>query len=103
MCNLVHCLSISNYNEYCAVYHYNEYCVVSINNYNGVLYFQLQDEIRAAHGVWEREVTKQRNLDRVKFRDPANRKRIVSSSVYISLSISILYLCPLPISQHEAK
>jgi hypothetical protein len=35
-----------------------------------------KEEIRATHGVWEREVSKQRNLDRVRFRDPANRKRI---------------------------
>ena len=39
----------------------------------------LQEEIRATHGVWEREVSKQRNMDRVRFRDPSNRKRIVST------------------------
>ena len=32
------------------------------------------------HGVWEKEVSKQRNLDRVRFKDPANRKRTVSSN-----------------------
>ncbi|CAI8010293.1 Protein FAM92A [Geodia barretti] len=35
-----------------------------------------KEEIRVAHGVWEKEVNKQRNMDRVRFRDPANRKRI---------------------------
>ena len=40
----------------------------------------LQEELRASHSVREKEVNKQRNLDRVRIRDPANRKRIVSSS-----------------------
>ena len=43
----------------------------------------LQEEIRATHGVWEREVSKQRNMDRVRFRDPSNRKRIVSTPTHV--------------------
>ena len=37
-----------------------------------------REEVRAAHSVGDREVGKQRSLDRVRIRDPANRKRIVS-------------------------
>lgn len=40
-----------------------------------------QEELRTSHSVREREVNKQRNLDRVRLRDPANRKRIVSSTL----------------------
>lgn len=36
----------------------------------------VQEEMKSYHGVTEREVSKQRNLDRVRIRDPANRKRI---------------------------
>jgi len=41
--------------------------------------FVPQEELKSNHSVGEREVTKQRNLDRVRIRDPANRKRIVST------------------------
>ena len=41
--------------------------------------FVSQEELKSNHSVGEREVTKQRNLDRVRIRDPANRKRIVST------------------------
>ena len=46
--------------------------VTDISNTNGFL----QEELKTNHAVREREVNKQRNLDRVKIRDPANRKRI---------------------------
>ena len=40
-----------------------------------------QEELKSTHSVGEREVSKQRNLDRVRIRDPTNRKRIVSSTL----------------------
>ena len=46
--------------------------------YHTRLYYIPQEELKSNHSVGEREVTKQRNLDRVRIRDPANRKRIVS-------------------------
>ena len=44
------------------------------------LYYVPQEELKSNHSVGEREVAKQRNLDRVRIRDPANRKRIVSTN-----------------------
>ena len=42
------------------------------------LYVYTQEELRETHTVGEKEVNKQRNLDRARIRDPANRKRLVS-------------------------
>ncbi len=43
-----------------------------------IIVLYIQDELKSTRSVGEREVTKQRGLDRVKIRDPANRKKIVS-------------------------
>ena len=41
----------------------------------------MQEELKSVKAIGEREVNKQRLLDRIRIRDPTNRKKIVSLKV----------------------
>jgi len=38
----------------------------------------LQEELQISHGAREKELSKQRTVDRARVRDPSNRQKIVS-------------------------
>lgn len=61
---------------------------------NTVVYmiFLSQEELQASHGAREKELNKQRAVDRVRVRDPANRQRIVSLLGYQGLKLDLVTL-----------
>ena len=58
----------------------------------------LQEELQISHGAREKELNKQRTVDRARVRDPSNRQKIVSllgifiSSHYLYVHTTVVIL-----------
>ena len=69
----------------------NSYHQLQVQLYTSMLVVYVvilsQEELQVSHSAREKELNKQRAVDRVRVRDPANRQRIVSFSIVTTQEI----------------